>query len=124
MLHKTDETFEIPDEFDIEEFMRHSFGVYVGEPANVKIWFSADIAGYIEEKIWHESQQIRRQSDGAIIFEAEVALTEEIKNWIKGWGSQALVIEPESLREEIRSESVKMLERYSSEMGTKESQTA
>jgi predicted DNA-binding transcriptional regulator YafY len=124
MLHLKEEAFKIPDEFDIDEFMRSSFGVFVGKPTYVKIWFSADIAGYIKEKIWHESQQIRRQSDGSIIFEAEVAVTEEIKYWIKGWGSQALVFEPESLREEIRSESVKMLERYSSDMGKEESLTA
>ncbi len=124
MLHRTGETFEIPDEFDIEAFMRSSFGIFVGEPETVKIWFSPDTAGYIKEKIWHDSQQILEQDDGSIIFEAEVAITEEIKLWIMGWGSQALVIEPESLREEIRSESVKMLERYSSEMGKEESLTA
>jgi predicted DNA-binding transcriptional regulator YafY len=75
-------------------------------------------------RIWHESQQIHRQKDGSIIFEATVAFTEEIKFWIKGWGAQALVIEPDSLREEIRSESVKMLERYTSDMGKEESITA
>ena len=124
MLHLTEEGFEVPDEFDIDEFMRHSFGVITGEPTRVKIWFSADVAGYIKERIWHESQQIHPQSDGSALFEADVAATEEIKYWIKGWGSQALVIEPESLREEIRSESVKMLERYSSDMWTNESLTA
>jgi predicted DNA-binding transcriptional regulator YafY len=123
MLQLTEETFEVPDEFDIDEFMRSSFGVFVGEPTKVKIWFSAEIAGYIKEKIWHNSQQVRRQSDGSIIFEAEVAVTEEIKHWIKGWGSQALVIEPESLRDEIRSESVKMLERYGSAISKEESLT-
>ena len=30
MLHLTEEGFEVPDEFDIDEFMRHSFGVIVG----------------------------------------------------------------------------------------------
>jgi predicted DNA-binding transcriptional regulator YafY len=101
--------------------MRSSFGVFVGEPTTVKIWFSAGIASYINEKIWHESQQARRQSDGSIVFEAEVAVTEEIKFWIKDWGSQALVIEPESLREEIRSGSVKILERYTGDTGKEES---
>ena len=124
MLHLTEETFEIPDEFDLDEFMRSSFGVFVGEPTKVKVRFSAEIAGYIKEKIWHESQQLLEQRDGSVIFEAEVAGTKEIKLWIMSWGSQALVLEPESLQEKIRSESAKMVEKYSSEMGEEETLTA
>ena len=71
-----------------------SFGVFQGEPVNIKIWFSPDVAGYIKEKIWHESQKIEQQNDGSIIFEAEVAGTEEIKFWIMSWGASALVLEP------------------------------
>ena len=75
-LELTDDTFEMPADFDLEDFMRLSFGVFRGEPIQVKIRFAADIAGYISEKIWHESQIIETQSDGSIIFEAEVAGTE------------------------------------------------
>ena len=73
------------------------------------------MAGYIKEKIWHESQEIHSQDDGSIIFESRVAGTEEIKFWIMSWGSQALVLEPESLMDEIREEAEAMLERYNSE---------
>ena len=67
------------------------------------------MAGYIKEKIWHESQNIYPQNDGSIIFEAEVAGTDEIKFWIMSWGSHALVLEPESLMDEIREEAQAML---------------
>ena len=70
----------------------------------VRIWFSPDAAGYIKEKIWHETQEIVSQKDGSIIFEAEVAGTDEIKFWVMSWGSKAEVLEPPSLREEIRKE--------------------
>ena len=49
------------------------------------------------------------QKDGSIVFEAEVAGTEEIKYWVMSWGSKAQVLEPESLREEIRAESEALL---------------
>jgi hypothetical protein len=77
-----------------------------------RLWFSSDAAGYIKEKIWHESQEIHTQKDGSIIFEAEVAGTDEIKFWIMSWGSKAEVLEPESLRDEILREAEVMLERY------------
>jgi len=73
MLHPTKESFEVAEGFDFEEFMRPSFGVYVGEPVKVRIWFSPEAAGYIKEKIWHDTQEIVPQKDGSIIFEAEVA---------------------------------------------------
>jgi len=105
LLHLTKHDFEIPEDFNLEDFMRPSFGVFQGDPINIKVWFSPDIAGYIKEKIWHESQEIHPQDDGSIIFEADVAGTDEIKFWIMSWGSKAEVLEPESLKEEIRSES-------------------
>ncbi len=46
-----------------------------------------DAAGYIKEKIRHDTQEIISQKDGSIVFEAEVAGTEEIKFWVMSWGS-------------------------------------
>ena len=116
ILHQTKDTFEVPEDFNLEEFMGSSFGVFQGEPIRIKVWFSADIAGYIKEKIWHESQEIHPQDDGSIIFEAEVAGTVEIRFWVMSWGSNAVVLEPESLRDEIRAEAEAMAIKY--EKGT------
>jgi len=112
MLHQTKDTFEVPEDFSLEEFMGPSFGVFQGEPIHIKVWFSPDVAGYIKEKTWHENQEITQQDDGSIIFEAEVAGTDEIKFWIMSWGSHALVLEPESLRSEIKGEAESVLENY------------
>ncbi len=120
MLHQTKEQFEVPEDFDFEDFVGPSFGVFQGEPVKVKVWFAPDVAGYIKEKIWHESQQIEEGNDGSAIFEAEVAGTDEIKFWIMSWGSHALVLEPESLREEIRAETELMLDRYEKEVKKEE----
>jgi len=112
MLHLTKDDFEIPEDFNLEDFIRPSFGVFQGEPIKVKIWFHQDAAGYIKEKIWHESQEIEELDDGSIIFQAEVAGAKEIRFWIMNWGSKAEVLEPESLRDEIREEAEVVLERY------------
>jgi predicted DNA-binding transcriptional regulator YafY len=112
MLHQTKEAFEVPEDFSLQDFMGSSFGVYQGEPVHIKVWFHPDVAGYIKEKIWHGSQKIHPQPDGSIIFEAQVAGTDEIRFWIMTWGSKAEVLEPESLREEIRAEAERMARRY------------
>ena len=42
--------------------------------------------------------------------------TDEAKFWILGWGAKAQVIEPASLREDIRAEAEEMLEIYGKEI--------
>ena len=112
-LDLTDEIFERPDDFSVEEYMRPSFGVFQGEPTIVKIWFAPEAAGYVKEKIWHESQIITDQKDGSVIFQAEVAGTAQIKIWILGWGAKATVLEPKLLKEEIQSEINLLVKLYS-----------
>jgi predicted DNA-binding transcriptional regulator YafY len=65
-------------------------------------------------------QEIVPQNDGSLIFEAEVAGTEEIKVWVMSWGAKAMVLEPESLREEIGGESEALLGKYGGGLVTQE----
>jgi predicted DNA-binding transcriptional regulator YafY len=120
MLHQTKESFEVAEDFDFEEFMRPSFGVYQGEPVKVRIWFSLEAAGCIKEKIGHDTQKIVPQKDGSIVFEAEVAGTEEIKFWVMSWGSKAEGLKPQSLREEIRAEAEAAVEKYGKAVARRE----
>jgi predicted DNA-binding transcriptional regulator YafY len=111
-LEPTDERFEMPADFNVDEFMKSSFGVFHGEPVKVSVWFAAEIAEYIREKTWHETQKIESLADGAIVFEAEVAGISEIKFWLLKWGAKARVIEPESLRQAIQAEAEAMVGNY------------
>jgi predicted DNA-binding transcriptional regulator YafY len=115
-LGLTDETFEVPDDFDIDEFTGNSFGAFHGKPEKVKVLFSADIAEYIKEKIWHETQKIHDNPDGSVLFEAHVACTKDIKAWVMRWGAKAIVLEPGALRDEIRMETVEMMAGYADGM--------
>ena len=108
----TDRTFESPPDFDLENLLRNSFGSFLGKTVSVVVHFSPKVAGYVAEKIWHESQVVEEQKDGSLIFKVEVAGTEEIKFWILRWGKEARVLEPDSLREDIRLEAEGMLRNF------------
>jgi predicted DNA-binding transcriptional regulator YafY len=108
----TDEIFEVPDDFDVDDFMGSSFGAFHGKPEKVRVLFSADIAEYIKEKIWHKSQKLHDSPDGSVLFEADIACTKEFKAWVMRWGAKAIVLEPEKLRDEIQAETVEMLAVY------------
>ncbi|MBL0715969.1 MAG: WYL domain-containing protein, partial [Desulfosarcina sp.] len=108
----TENTFNLPESLDMEALMATSFGVFTGEPVTIRVRFAPRVAGYIQEKIWHRSQRLTRQEDGGVIFEAEVAGTQEIKHWIMQWGRQAEVLAPDRLREAIRNEAAAMAANY------------
>lgn len=110
----TGAAFETVEAFDSDRLMESSFGVFLGEPAKVRIRFSREVAGYITERIWHEDQVITARKDGGVDFEATVAGTEEIKFWVLGWGRHAEVLAPDRLRREIAEEVESMQRRYGS----------
>lgn len=96
--------FETPAEFDFEAFRATAFNMIWGEPKEVKIWFSAKQAPYIEERTWHSSQRIQKQDDGSVILLLQVADEDELKRWLIGFGAEPSVLAPEQLRQEIRQE--------------------
>lgn len=111
-LEPTEERFEPPAESAIESRLQASFGVFQGPAETVRVRFAAEVADFIREKEWHPSQQLAREPDGALLFTAEVAVTEEIKRWILGWGARAEVLAPARLRADIRREGREMVRRY------------
>jgi predicted DNA-binding transcriptional regulator YafY len=104
--------FEAPDQATLTRMIESSFGVFQGEPQRVKIRFSAAVAGYIEEKIWHHSQATRRLADGGLLFTARVAGLEEIRHWVLRWGAEAEVLEPALLRQRVAQDARRMWTRY------------
>lgn len=112
LLSVTEKRFTVPEDFRLEDYVGGGFGVIGGKPERVRIWFAPDIAGYIKEKTWHESQQITPQRDGSVIFAAEVALTPELTSWIMSWGAKAEVLEPQTLKDQIHEEALAMLNAY------------
>jgi predicted DNA-binding transcriptional regulator YafY len=114
MLKVTDHTFEVPGDFDLQTYMESPFRVIHDRPVRVKIRFDKEVAGYIKEKIWHHSQKIEQQKDGAILFTAEVAGTDEIEHWVMSWGQKAEVLAPDFLRDRIAEELRQCLRIYRS----------
>lgn len=100
----SDESYTIPDTFNPDDYLNASFGVFHGETSNIKIRFSPKVAKYIKEKQWHNTQTIVEHQDGSITFSVQTAGINDIKIWVRSWGPNAEVLEPEQLREIIISE--------------------
>jgi proteasome accessory factor B len=78
-----------------------SLGVNQGRPERVEIEFAARVAGYIRERDWHRSQQLRDLPDGGVRLTLKVCRDWALRGWILSFGPHARVVSPSALAEEI-----------------------
>jgi predicted DNA-binding transcriptional regulator YafY len=94
-------TFELPPDFSVSEYARGAFGIAGGKPEAVEVVFDPEMAGYIRERTWHESQALEDRSDGSVVLRMNVVPGWELKAWLKGFLPHVRVVQPVTLREDI-----------------------
>lgn len=112
MLQVTDDCFKVPDNFSFDDYVMHSFKVMQDELYAVTVRISPPWARYIGEKIWHQSQRIQKLIDGGIEISFRVAGLDEIRQWVLGLGPEAVVVEPEELKQSVRQSLENTLTQY------------
>jgi len=94
--------FKKPRGFSLERRLRDSFGVHSGVGSHeVVIRFAAEVADYIREKRWHDSQQLRELRGGEVELRLRLSSLGEVERWILGWGGRARVVRPKELRKGV-----------------------
>lgn len=113
-VEQLDQTYSIPEDFDLHEHFRHAWGVWTtGEqPVEVVLRFSPQAAVRVRESRWHPSEETQRLPDGRLLWRAWVAETTEMLPWIRGWGSGVEVLEPGNLRQQIVEEARQLADLY------------
>jgi predicted DNA-binding transcriptional regulator YafY len=112
-LEVLEETFETPRDFNVSEYARGAFGIAGGRPETVEVLYDAEVAGYIRERVWHESQVLGEAPGGGTLLRMNVAPGFELKAWIKGFLPHVQVLRPASLREEIARDLERASPRFS-----------
>ncbi|HLF90821.1 MAG TPA: WYL domain-containing transcriptional regulator [Anaerolineales bacterium] len=136
------EPYVIPDDFDAEAHLAHSWRVMTGdEPVEVLLKFSPDAAPYVRERTWHPSQRIGPYSSGGVDGEPEfagspphrdpshedgvllclgIAEPREMLPWIRSWGAQVEVLAPDWLRERVANELTQAAMQYGTRINANE----
>jgi predicted DNA-binding transcriptional regulator YafY len=97
----TVENFEIPANVDIEKLLSTSWGVIWGDDIEVILKFTANVTRRVKESIWHPSQVIADLPNGGCRLKLKIGSLLEITPWIRSWGPDVEVLEPEELRKEF-----------------------
>lgn len=106
--------FAVREDYNFGQRYKNAFSVFGGETTErVKVRFDQKARTYIEETLWHHSQQISENTEkGGIFFEVDVAYPREVMWWAFFWGDGAEILEPSWLRAEAKEAIRKMAAAY------------
>jgi predicted DNA-binding transcriptional regulator YafY len=117
------ERFELPADFNIDDYFHGAFGVYKsGEQHKVVIEFDARAAEYVRMRKVHPSQKLAGIANGGVRLTMWVGNLTGVAPWVLEWGERARVLEPPALVERVRTELKNALKHYSSQRPRPKSQ--
>ena len=108
------DAFIVPPDFDLHTFFEHAWGVMRSDtPVTVLLDFAPEATERVlESRVPCLVRSPTPLTSGGLRLELRVGHPLELEPWIRGWGSLVEVIEPPDLRERIRLELQRTLERY------------
>lgn len=109
-----DDTYTIPDDFNPRELLAHAWSIWYteAEPVQVVLKFHPRVARRVQETHWHQNEELIEQPDGYLLWRAWIAEPQEMLPWIRGWGADCEVLEPEVLRDELKAEARRLARMY------------
>jgi predicted DNA-binding transcriptional regulator YafY len=108
-IEHLEEKFNMQEDFNINFHINNQLGIFNDEELNIKLMIRKPFSQSISEGIYADNQQITWNDDGSIIFEGKMSGKTDIIRWILSMRDAVTVLEPKSLKEEIRDELIKML---------------
>lgn len=111
----TDHTFKMPAAFKIDQFLENRWSIIAdSEETTFKVMFSEAAARYVTEGDYHVATTIENQPDGMLLLTATVQSRQEFLRWVRTFGPEAEVLEPETVRRELADEYRRMAKVHSS----------
>ncbi|HVT07358.1 MAG TPA: transcriptional regulator [Polyangia bacterium] len=96
--------FDYPADFTPAQLTEGAFGLIRGkEVTRVRVRFDEKVARYVQRRMWHPTQSFRPVA-GGVEMTMDVRGTTEVVSWLLGFGRTAHVLEPASLRDQLREE--------------------
>ncbi len=114
-VNLTDSTYAIPTHFDRRRYLESAWGITGGdgdEKTKVVLAFPTDMTPLIRERVWHSSQRIETLEDKRCTLSVQVADWREMLPWIRSWGAEVEVLEPQALRDALAAEAQQVATLY------------
>ena len=111
---RTSETehFELPETFDLAEYLHGEFGLALPARGRFVVEFDARVADEIRAKRMHPQQKIYTAPDGRVRLSAPFVGSAAVLPWILSWGEAAHVVEPPELVRDAADALLRAAARY------------
>jgi len=107
------ETFELPDDFNVDEYFHGELGVFKSTTQHkVVVDFDAKGAEYLRMRKIHVSQKLASLPGGGVRLSMTVGNLNQVTSWVLEWGARAHVVGPPELVQRVREELREALEKY------------
>ena len=107
------ERFELPDDFDVNDYFQGEFGIWRSEQRRkVVIDFDAHGAEYVRMRRVHGSQKLQSIAGGGVRLTMIIGDLREVTSWVLNWGQRAKVVEPPELVDMVVQELKNALGNY------------
>jgi proteasome accessory factor B len=94
--------FDRPKDFDPEDYLGRSFGIYAeGEQAQVRIEFAKEAARTVLEREWHPTQRIETGAGGKVVLKMSIQGLSEVARWVLYHAPYAKALAPPELRKRV-----------------------
>lgn len=117
-VRRVNKGFEYPSEleFSPRQLFAPAFGVFLRDARTptevVTLRLDPRWTAYAQTHRWHASQLVEERADGVYV-QLTVQPSPELASWILGFGGDAEVVTPESLRQEIAAQAKRLARLYS-----------
>ena len=110
----TGQRYAIPRDFDVDDFYRDTFGIFVGggRPFRFRVRFSRESSDEIRETQWHPKQRIETGPEGEAILELPARSLREARRFVLAYGRDALVLSPPEMVEDLKREVSELARAY------------
>jgi len=103
-----------PPDFNTAEYFKYAIGIIApeGTPPLIKLAVQKTQAQYLITRPWHDSQNIVEENEEQVVFSFRVHPTYEFRTLVLSLGKDGYILEPASLRAEMKKELDHMLKQY------------
>lgn len=100
--------------FDTEAYFKYAIGIIAPEglPPLIKLAVQKTQAQYLITRPWHDSQNIVEENEEEVVFSFRLHPTYEFRSLVLSLGRDGTILEPASLRKEMKQELEQMLKQY------------
>ncbi|QQK74673.1 transcriptional regulator [Salicibibacter cibarius] len=108
------EKFTMEEGFNIDDYLSARWSIFADdeEETTFVVRFHEDIARYVKEFNFYADMELKTEENGSLLLTTTLQSTKEFIHWVRSFGLDTELLEPQYIREELHTSFKRQNERY------------